>query len=217
MKKEHKKVLAREFLFLLGSVVISLIVAWIWILPYNWYQENKAEALQIQIDEIQSEIDLIESNIGEKLQNQKWIFSKIIESYDLTDTQYDTRSKLWKAYTKSVNDSTIVEKWNTTWVDNGAREYYISLGFENPEEWRSFIVKNTFSESDSIHLERINELLNYQNETEYKRKEAFYAQWISEDEQFLALYISLGVIFSFTFFLRYLFYAVKWSMKQVRS
>jgi len=216
MNKSTKKVIAREFLFLFSSIVFVLLVYGICLYPYNWYQQSKIEDVEIKVIDNHLTASQIRRDLNPKLLEQIWIFDEVSSNYDLSNSAYETREKLWEAYTTSVNEGTIVSKWHSQWKIDGQQDFYLGLGFATPESWEAFIIDNTFTKEDSVKTDRLMEIEKEINELE-KRKSEINQNKLTQTEGSLILYWAFLSVFGVLFFLRYLFYVLKWSIHQLKS
>ncbi|MET4082847.1 hypothetical protein ABIB40_002811 [Pedobacter sp. UYP30] len=181
-----KKIFAREFLFLLGTVILYFIITFL----LMFIIKSKREKLL----KIQDEISSISKN--EKLPFR-------LKVYDYLNSELDTNSK-----NKFYESANFISNLKSDEVM--ADEMYVYL-FNNKKttltlsEFKAAIKKDVDSER---YLKEITVL---EKKVE-NNKDSFFYTSISKDK-IISIGIAL---FSIFFLLRYLIYGTKWSLKQLK-
>ena len=71
MNKKTKKIIAREFLILF-ALIVSGLLTFVCIFPYNLYQQKRINEIENIISERKAIADSLNKSVSEKLKNQKW-------------------------------------------------------------------------------------------------------------------------------------------------
>lgn len=231
MKQTVKKNIAREFLFLLGSTIIFFVILFLWM-----FLESRNDK---KIDELQNEIASIErtfqnNNVdlneifdfkenSEKLYRvitEKGLYTKSFEEFNEQFSSKEKQIKLYNAvyerelYTKSQNE--FLNKY-FAYPENNIEPELKKLLYKAKDKGASdsqlneiiyrYSAKNKDSNNENIEkLKVLNVELN-------NRKKSFFNSSIHEDDV-----VGLGIIIlSIVFGLRYLIYATKWSLTQIKK
>ena len=190
MKKIIKKIIAREFLFLLGTVLLFLIISFIWI---KLIESNQNTERRLEI-----EIKYMTEREFKELPYQLRISLAMEQSFVLTreNIKYirDFISSLKKHPEKVSNTYTYI------------KENYGNTGFTLTEEEFEEKLKND-KESENY----LNQFHKLETDLE-KTKDSIFNNSINSI--LTRLVLTLLTIF---FLLRYLIYVTMWSVKQLRK
>jgi len=210
MNKKTKKIIAREFLILF-ALIVSGLLTFVCIFPYNLYQQKRINEIENIISERKAIADSLNKSVSEKLKNQKWYHKKITDKFNFTKPV----KSFWLSVSNHTQNDSVNYHWNNNWTNN-LIEYHKTLGFNNAQELESFIKNNSLNKQDSIKLEKTDhirkEISDFKN-----RKIKLENKYFDEYDR-MELLTGIGIIlFGILFLLRYLFYAVKWSIKILKE
>lgn len=183
MKKAHKKVLSREFLYLLISSILffSILYSWHWLYDINYEKQNN----------IENEIEKL--TILDSLPDRLKLFYFLKEDFkDKHSKEFDSA----ETFLIKIKDNDYLTFWYNSLIEENLYKKSIS----------DFFVRFKKQDNSEQHLSKIRELEVKLN----KYEESFFNDYPKEDE-LLAFFIIVP------FILRYLFYAVKWSINELRN
>jgi hypothetical protein len=205
MKKSTKKIIAREFLFLLSSIVLFFIVILIWN-SLNNSSNKEVETISTEIENIKRiipsneivlaesfriELDTIVLRMTNAMESEKSIQSVV----DLYKEMYGIPEYAFNSKIENI----ILEKKQEGDTDKELKK----------------IIENYKKEFD---LKRTDQGKNYEQLTKLKKelkniKSSFFQNSIES-----AYIINLiAIILSILFGLRYIYYGTKWSVKQLKE
>lgn len=215
MKIKTKKIIAKEFLFLLAVVIIGFLSA-IGTIGYNAIINTRIKKYNEQISEISQRERLLSHSYDSKLEQQNWFFTKYKNYFNITsDTLYDTREKLWKAIDRTAQHDSIIFKWENVWAKRNTM-FLIEAGFNTPQQLQTFFDKNRISETEVANkiaaLDLVQKITILNNEwTDLSR------QRLSRSKQIELISITLACSVFILFVLRHLIYAAVWSINILRT
>ncbi len=90
---QTKKIIAREFLVLITTLIIG-IIAFLSIYPYNIYHQNQVETINAQILIKKKISDSLSQSYNKKLDRQVWFSNKYINKFNLPG--WSNNDKVWK-------------------------------------------------------------------------------------------------------------------------
>jgi cell division protein FtsI/penicillin-binding protein 2 len=183
MKVITKKIIAREFLFILATIVLFIFLLIIWIV-LNQSSREKKYKIEKKIEELtQYEILPYRARILYYVNTDKILPNKIENKENFISELKNEKyaSEIFEYIKKHYGDTPI------------SKELFLNQ-----------ILKDTSSENS------LNEIIKLENEL--VRTNSIFSGNIDDDEVF-----GLGfTLFSIFFLLRYLIYATKWSIKQLK-
>ncbi len=200
---------------MLVATVALAIVAFLGTYIYNFYQHNQVDKLNKRILDRTVIADSLAKSYNSKLANQKWFYDKNNEKVDLSDAEYNSPYKLWKRlYDLSVKDS-IKAKFENVWtveIKNLLRE----LNLESPEKLKTFIDNSRITQTDSSDFSKANiiysELISIKSTKENQIDKVLD---INKQLRFGLWTLIIGLICLFG--IRYLYHAIKWSLKTLKQ
>ncbi len=214
MNKKVKKIIAREFLILLALIVLTSLI-FICVFPYNSYQKNNIDKIDKSLSEKEKLTENLHKSVDEKIENQEWFFEKLSSEFDITNSEYSELKTLWPILQRIAENDSIEHRWNNKW-EKSLTDFHKGIGFKNGKELETFIEKNSISSDDSIQLKKSEEIRK--EITELKKQRAEFKYKILNDNDKLDLVGGIGVtLFGILFLLRYLIYAVKWSLRTLKE
>lgn len=212
MKLNKKKIIAKEFLILMVCALV-FVLAYIGTLPYNYFINSKIDNLQNETQPIKDSIETLTKSFSDKIDKQKWFFD---ESEKLNATgSYNTYTELWDRLEYLEKADSIQYKWENVWTSD-LKEIIQNIGFSNGNQFEQFIESNSLS-TDEINQN--NSAISLNNELDKIksriRTEKYKVLDAEEKTEFaLACLIIFGIL---SYPLRYLFYAIRWSIKTLKQ
>lgn len=225
MTNKTKKIIAREFLFLLGAILLFIVMIFIWKILNN------------------KNIDK-EKNLKQKIEN---ISQNLFQNEYYYNNEIYLESELYKKYGKSL-ESKIKEHGyiKRTEVDVLLDDFFGKYTNEKLSSFKRNKIKLTYNENfdsliKNLYSENLNETIKtekiqlikkvYGLETDSKTINEFHSKITylknklnKVESSFFNLEMNsnkifeLGIIlFSIFFILRYLFYGTKWSIKKLKE
>jgi hypothetical protein len=216
MKLSTKKIVAREFIFLVIAL-LSFVVSYLSILIFNFFIQHKINGIKEKIFMVVSKTDSTTNLFNVKLEKQlrftKTVFAETSNEEVPADILDELNESAWKTfYDYSNTKDSINYMWEHKWKDKlttGIKNY----GIKSPNDFKTFILNNYNSKNDSLHYE---ELLNRKNILKQQENEN-YEELISYDNQMnYSLRIAL-LILVLLFPIRYFSKAIKWSLFILKS
>lgn len=210
MKKGMKKIIAREFLILL-SVAILWSVIYFSVFQYDNYQIKQFNNFTSKIKTENSKKIFDEKQIIIKNENQEWFAIKLFEKFDIFNAKKTEIESLWLDYKNIVDSDSLKYLWNNKW-DKKLINFYNESGFKSSIDLKLFIQKNLINSKDSMTINHIREHSKKINNLTAER--GLIENKIYEKYEFINFnYYSILILLLIFFFIRYLFYAIKWSLK----
>ncbi|MDD7913823.1 hypothetical protein [Polaribacter ponticola] len=187
INEKIKKVIAKEFLFLLGSVILSILILSIWSLFIN-INQNKENELHRKVLKLK------------KYENSPY---RLKIYYYLKNELYDDYNFKYKL----EKDVIFLSKIKNNEKSNHVYDFIKENGIMKitKEDFYSRILKDNESEN---HL---SETVLFQKKL-YDTRNSFFNKSI-DNEEILGICLT---VFSIFFILRYLIYGTKWSIKQLK-
>ena len=213
MKLQTKKIIAKELLFFL--VVLGLGLTFFFCtFPYNLFRNNQIGNLDDAILEKTQLADSLSQSFTLKFQKQKWFFDQYANKFE-NDPKYNTQEKVWFRLDDLAKNDSIKFRWEKKWSKELVT-FNQEIGFTTPEKMKDYIEVNTINIIDSINYKQ-SLTSNQQKDSLINKKNEIKTKILSFDEQ-VELGIMTIIIFVIVLFLiRYLFYAVTWSMKILKE
>jgi hypothetical protein len=121
-----------------------------------------------------------------------------------------SNAKVWnKLYDIAKSDS-IEYKWNNKWSVN-LIEFNKELGFGTPQSFKSFILSSIITAED---IEKYNRAvdINSQVKSVHIKTQISVNKILSTKDQLRSAGLALIIAFMLLFFVRYMVYAIKWSI-----
>lgn len=206
-----KKIIAKEFLILVASFLISFF-AFASIYLYNYYLQSKYNMVSDQITAKEKLSDSLNRVYYEKPNNQYWFSYLFLQEFEVPN-QTNT-DDVWKRLEYLSKNDSIKIKWKS-W-DKKLISFIQQRGFETPEKFKDFIDSNTITSNDiKIHetvlslRDEIKSLKKNQRDVATKK--------FSSQEQFRFGLIAFFILFICFFVCRYIFYGLQWSLRVLKQ
>jgi len=188
MKNNIKKIIAKEFLFLFGTVIQFILVLFVWTLLNNLNHDKEYELKQ-KIEKLTKY-----ENLSFRLKLFYYLKNEVTDEFGI---KYNHGEK--DIFISNLKDNKKALKVYDLLKENGNIRI-------NQEEYLSRISKDIESEK---HLNKVSSL---EKELE-KTKDSFFNDCVCDDK-----ILRFGqILFSLFFLLRYLIYGTKWSIKQLKE
>lgn len=212
MKLNRKKIIAKEFLILIGCVLVYGL-AYLGTLSYNHFVNYKVDKLEKDSQPIKDSIETLSKSFSDKIDKQKWFFD---ESDKLNATgSYTSYKELWERIENLEKADSIQYKWDNAWSAD-LKEIMRKIGFSNGHQFEQFIESNSLS-ADEINQN--NSVISLNNDLDkinsQVRAEMYKIIDADEKTEFALACLLLFAILLFP--LRYLFYAIRWSIKTLKQ
>lgn len=215
MRLHTKKIIAREFLILTMAIFIGLF-CFLGTYLYNYLKRNKIDTLNENISQKLMASDSLRKSYDQKISKQQWFFDKYFDKVNRQDEEFNSRDKLWKRLDFLALKDSIKYKWQNVWTKDLVG-FVKENGFSNGDDFNSFIVSNRITNDDvqgfNQSLQIKTEIKNLTSEKENTTKRLF----LSFEQQLKFGVTSFVVALIILFGLRYIFYAIRWSIKTLKQ
>ena len=211
MNLKTKKIIAREFLYLLISFFIGIIVL-IGIYISNTIKKNQIQNIEANIIYKKNLSDSLSKQFKYKSNNQSWFYEKFNSK---VSNHYKSYDKLWERLENLSLEDSIEYKWNNYW-DKSLISFNNEMGFNNPKEFNDFIAKNSLTKNDKYNKElstKIGIEITILEKSKIQIINKIFAPQIQSEYGKLAIIISLTILFG----IRYLYHTIKWSVRILRQ
>lgn len=210
MKLKTKKIIAREFILLNIALALGFI-SFLCIYPYNYYRSSQADNLDMTIKEKNKIKDSLSYQYKCKSQKKDWFFEKFTEKFG---SDLYKNEELWNRILYLAEKDSIKYKWNI-WAKELV-DFNKELGFDTPQKFKEFIDANRLTKKDSTNYTESLKI-NQDIGTLKERKKEIEIIKLSFKEQVRFGVTSTIVLLIILFAVRYLFYAVRWSIKVLKQ
>lgn len=215
MELRRKKIIAREFLILMGCIGMGFVFYGSTFL-YNAYFDHKKSSIEKDRTQKQIEISDLRATFEKKQAKQSWFFDQEKQLFDLDFPRNTENIKVvWTYWENLEQHDSIPIYYDKIWNDK-TRKLYGKIGFGNSKALSSFIRENMITKEDQEHLSKANQVGAEENAlwSQYWRLNAHI---LSQEEQLqYTLRASLYLLFV-AFPLRFLINAIRWSIRVVRQ
>lgn len=214
MKLQTKKIIAREFLILIVTALIGLI-GFLGTYSYNYFKKSKTDNLNESIAEKNKIADSLIKPYNIKIGKQNWFFDKYFARVNREDAEFNTSDKLWNRLDNLAQEDSVKYKWEKVWSKE-LISFMKETGFQSGDSFNSFIIANRITTDDFENHNRAKKLNREIGKLE-SEKEAITSKMLSANQQvafgFKCFIVAVIVLFG----IRYLFYAIRWSIKILRQ
>lgn len=207
---ENRKLLAREFVYFIICLIIS-ILGFLFVFPYNYITQNQSSNFAKQVVEKNILINSIQVINNKKTEAQLYFTVNLKKEYP--NYRDRTNSELWNAFYRIVEVDSVKHKWKKKWTTSLFVNFITKMGYKTPEEFTKFIKTNIINSSDIDLIEKNKKDVKFLKSQQLKK----YNNFIELKEQFRISLFVLMISFFIFFILRYLIYGTKWSMKILKE
>ncbi len=215
MKLHTKKIIAREFLFLLGCCILT-ILTYLAIVGYSSILDYQIQQSSNHYTELRNEIQLLNEPLKKKslVRNQFYERYKSLFAVD----QYESSDEFWNKNLKSLNNSdSLAHYWNYKWTQKQI-EKLNELGFYNWLDFKSFINKNLFTKSDAENLKIIRKKKAQRKRISPKLADLYKEKdELSEKEIYHKTKLTFITLILIAFPVRYILIFSVWSIKTLKK
>ncbi len=227
MNLQTKKFIAKEFLILLLTICIAAMT-FLAISSYNYFKQKKAKKLSQEITLNKSISDSLSKSLNTKTEKQFWFSDKYYKEYHLNDTYKTSRfydeygipimGQNWnlRVFERlkylSQNDS-ITLLWKGKKDFDEFRGYF---NFKTPKEFKMFVDKNIISRQEITNGQQ-SERIDIKIGTDLLERNNIKIKIIPYDRQRTLTYSIFLYSLITLFGLRYIFYAIKWSLRTLKQ
>ena len=209
---QTKKIIAREFLMLVLLALLGTI-SYFSTHVYNYFNQNQKDSLKTEIKQYTIIKDSLSKIITEKEYAHVWFFKEVSKEYNVE--KYNSVEKWWNRSQSLAKNDSIKIIWETDWKKDPLYiQFFNKIGFPNPDSLQNFIITNSFSKLElntKNKADSLNKIITTLNKT-YNTTSI-----LSQNQQLGFLWKSILVLFTLLFAFRYLFYAIKWSIKTLKD
>lgn len=214
MKLETKKIIAREFLFLMLCFGIGLLAFFITYF-YIYNQKIKSQRILSEIINKDFIADSLMKPFDEKIKQQEWFYNKNNDKVDLSASAFDSPEKLWHRMDDLAIKDSIVKKYQSVWSAE-LKGLFSEIGFNNPEKLQAFIDKNRITNDDKSNYEKA-KIIRTETNSMKSMVSNHHSNFLYKNTQFqfgLWAFIFSLIIF---FAIRYILYSINWSLKILKQ
>ena len=210
MKLQTKKLIAREFLLL--TIALSLgFICFLCTYPYNNYRNREIKNLEKSIAEKNKIADSLSHQYKIKSQKKDWFFERFTTKFG---SDLYKNEELWNRLLFLAKVDSIKYKWKV-WAKE-LIDFNKELDFSTPEKFKEFIDAYRINSKDSAEY---NQSLNVNRDIaalkiQKRDVETIKLSFEKQVEFGIISTIILGIML---FAARYLFYAVRWSIKVLKQ
>lgn len=214
MKLKIKKLIAREFLLLILAIGIGF-VAFSCTYLFNFYQQSKSQNISNEIRAKETIADSLVRPFNNKIKQHEWFYNQNNEKIDLSGSLYDSPERLWNILNELALKDSIRIKFRTVWTPE-LKKILSDIGFDNPEKLKSFIDENRLTIEDSSKYEQAK---NIRTEINLLRNKigVHDSKILSINAQIELGFWTFCISFILLFAIRYIVYAIKWSLNTLRQ
>lgn len=214
MQLQTKKIIAREFLILTLTALIGF-VGFLGTYSNNYFKKTKIDKLEENIVEKNRMSDSLSKSYNIKVGKQNRFFNKYFDKVNREDTEFNTSDKLWKRLSDLAQKDSIKYKWKNVW-NKELISFLKETGFSDGDNFNSFIVTNTITTSDFENYNH-SAKLNQEIKELKSEKDTIRSKILSINQQ-IAFGFKCFIVASIILFgARYLFYAVRWSIRTLKQ
>lgn len=215
-----KKIIAKEFLILLSTIVIS-ILSLVYTYGYNIIINNQKSVLEDSLKKTSAlfyeNINALKSNYNKKIDVQNDVFYLGSRFYNNVGygKKYETRYQFWnvvlkddyKTFMDDYNSNNSFWKQLNTWGHGYINSY---------ESLREFLEKYTINEKDQNDYDTAVANEKYRKNLE-NRIRTLKSKLINNSKKFSIATNTFLIAFLIAFLLRYLIIAIMWSIRTLKS
>src|SRR5690606_22474658 len=140
---------------------------------------------------------------------------KITKEFENLSDKYKQISTLWPSLQSLAEKDSLESKYSGKWSQR-AIDFHKKIGFKTSKDFQNFILTNSLSKNDSLELKK-NEILLNDIESLKIKKNNYEVDKFNEHEQIEFTSKTLLFLFIIMFLLRYLIYAINWSIRILKT
>jgi hypothetical protein len=213
---DTKKKIAKEYLFLIVSIIGIPLLVFVASISYNFSldiyskikHQNKLNALQEKCDSLNSYLKIFEA----KKNNIKWLFNVYPEGY-AQDASNENE------YWDEISNIILIKGGIVNWNYNSYNKMFIYDGFISktftPESFLSFYERNTITGTDIANNTYYNQLKSKLDSL--RNLDAVYLQKKKSFKEIISITKKALISVFLLIFLRYFYFSIIWSFKYIRK
>lgn len=213
MRLKTKKFIAREFLILFSCGILGLL-AFAGTYIYNLRIDSSVKELKASKASLEEKADGLERPFRNKVNAQKSFF--LISERNRWHTENLHYTQLWKKLEKLKITDSLDYRWKNKFNAQFKEELRSDAGLANRDEFRTFLIENSLSSDEQKQWEQVESLRTKAKDDNIKAIETSFLK-MKDNEQLGFGLKSFFWMFIIAFPLRYLFFAIMWSFKTLRS
>lgn len=214
-----KKVLAREILIFLTSIVICFF-CFIATFGYNLWKNSKIENLKNQIIFTKDKAEKLDNNFNYKERNHIWYYKAMVREMNSDQSGViKTEGDFWNYTTGSKifgNVDTVKARWNGKWNKNGLTGHFKNIGFLTPQKLNDFIIQKSMTSEDSLNHKKSIQVLKSLDGLHEQISDLDFSKLDSSEQIQFALQIFI-ILFGLLFICRYIFYLIRWCILTLKN
>lgn len=210
MNLRGKKIIAREFIFFISCILIS-ILTFSSIYLYNHLIQREIEDIQNEIISNTKIKDNIIRQIEQKRERQISYTKAYQKEFNFSNETIKS-SEIWQMLYLDVKNDSIEYKWNNIWSEK-LLNFEKNFGIQSPKELSEFISFNTVNIKNIKLSEKIKneiQLLKNQRNFNFRKTIDSFKQFEITKNIF---YFSIFILF----ILRYIIIGIIWSFKILKE
>jgi hypothetical protein len=211
MQINFKKIIAREFLILITVLVIGVLSFCVGTIC-NTYSKTRISGLQLKID-------ALSRRYNDKIGRQIWVTNTLCERVINCGTENErvrNNDVIWTKLIKYASEDKlkfkmgiIISKETKAWDSLTITVFKDIMGFSTPEKLKEFIMQSTLNKK---------EISDYNNSIKLSEEKINLESNLFEDYQIWNFTLNtIAISFVIGFVIRYLFYAILWSINTLKS
>lgn len=212
MKQSFKRIIAREFLLLVFSSCILFLI-YLSLILFNLNIERKATKFEKEIEKEIVERKKIDSAYYKKCQNWANLYNKVNSLIDLENSNYNNPSKFWKRIEELIKKDSFDYKYQNRPI---LRSAFQAAGLFSKEQVRKFVKENNLSVTDNANIQQFANSDTKLNQLR-KELETTNQSYLNDNDKAYNFGVAFLIIFLFVFLIRYLYYAILWSLKTLKE
>ncbi len=210
---KHKKIIAREFLLFIIAIVTPFLVYFA-LHGANAYQKYKIDGYYKDASIANDTAKPLIVNYNKKKDKQAWYFDKYGSwGFSQTSPDIDTPDELWANSCDYFYD---VDSIASFYNAKSMTSFFNYIGIKSPYELKYFIKENTLTNEDISNKKEGDRVLNMVSEINIKRIDA-QNSIIDKEEIYRLSVNSFWVLVIILFGFRFLYYAIIWSIKTLKT
>ncbi|WP_339794445.1 hypothetical protein [uncultured Imperialibacter sp.] len=211
-----RKVIAREFLILVAHGAL-FVLGYMATYPVDFIdkriKESAVKELERYILEKGDSAELLLKPFKAKEERRIWFYQQM-EKYEATGN-YSNSNELWQRVETLNKSDSIIQNWQGRWspsLTNVLKE----VGFADAVSFNTFIESNSYTQEEIDSRARVKTLTDQIDEI-YSKKSFQVHYDMDMDERLDFSLICLIVVGAFAYPVRYLIYAIRWSIATLRE
>lgn len=208
MQLKLKKIIARESLYLLASITLSVLF-YLSLLGYDQYLSIKKNRALDNLEKLEITYDSLTNRYEAKIDKQKLLYEKFSNNYS---PYFETYENMWDRMIYLYESDSIYIKFNKIWSKE-IIDFFKSEGLNSGESLNLFIESNRLPP----HVDK--QIKAFKRNIELSKNEVndLNKKKLRSDEKIELSLIALAILLIFFMLIRYIVYLVMWSMRTLKT